>query len=83
MPTQVTKALVLLGRALTLDPTHALAHANVAHAPSLSLSAGAGCVKQHWRWLRSVMLKPPSRMAVTMRVHLTLAGFSIGMDSHD
>ena len=30
MPAQVNKALVLLGRALALDPTYALAHANVA-----------------------------------------------------
>ncbi len=81
MPAQVTKALVLLERALVFDPTYALAHAFAAMC-------------HHCLFLRSG-LHDEERLASVRHaqaaiVHgpddahaLTLAGFSIGMDGHD
>ena len=81
MPAQVIKALALLGRALTLDPTYALAHANAAMC-------------HHCLFLRSGLREEDRlasvRYAEAAIAHgrddaraLTLAGFSIGMDGHD
>jgi tetratricopeptide (TPR) repeat protein len=81
MPTQVTKALVLLERALALDPTYALAHANAA-------------MSHHCLFLRNGLREEDRsasvRYAQAAIAHgrddppaLTLAGFSIGMDGHD
>ena len=80
MPAQVTKALVLLERALALDPTYALAHAFSAMCHHcLFLRAG----------LREENRAASIRHAQTAIVHgqddalaLTFAGFSIGMDGH-
>ena len=81
MPAQVTKALVLLERALALDPTYALADANAAMC-------------HHCLFLRSG-LREEDRLASVRHAQaaiahgrddpraLTLAGFSIGMDGHD
>ena len=81
MPAQVTKALVLLKRALALDPTYALAHAFAAMC-------------HHCLFLRSG-LHEEDRLASVRHAHaaivhgrddalaLTHAGFSIGMDGHD
>ncbi|HTV31016.1 MAG TPA: winged helix-turn-helix domain-containing tetratricopeptide repeat protein [Xanthobacteraceae bacterium] len=81
MPAQVTKALVLLERALALDPTYALADANAAMC-------------HHCLFLRSG-LHEEDRLASVRHAQaaiahgrddpraLTLAGFSIGMDGHD
>ncbi len=81
MPAQVTKALVLLERALALDATYALAHAFAAMC-------------HHCLFLRAG-LHEESRMASIRHaqaaiIHgqddalaLTFAGFSIGMDGHD
>jgi TolB-like protein len=81
MPAQVTKALVLLGRALALDPAYALAYANAAMC-------------HHCLFLRSG-LREEDRLASVSYAEaaiargrddpqaLTLAGFSIGMDGHD
>jgi TolB-like protein len=81
MPAQVTKALVLLKRALALDPTYALAHAFAAMC-------------HHCLFLRSG-LHEEDRLASIRHAHaaivhgrddalaLTHAGFSIGMDGHD
>jgi TolB-like protein len=81
MPAQVTKALVLLQRALALDPTYALAH-----------SFAAMC--HHCLFLRAG-LREESRVASIRHAQaailhgqddalaLTFAGFSIGMDGHD
>jgi TolB-like protein/tetratricopeptide (TPR) repeat protein len=81
MPAQVTKALVLLKRALAIDPTYALADANAAMC-------------HHCLFLRSG-LREEDRLASVRHAHkaiargrddpraLTLAGFSIGMDGHD
>jgi tetratricopeptide (TPR) repeat protein len=81
MPAQVTMALVLLGRALTLDPSYALAHANAAMC-------------HHCLFLRSGLQEEDRlasvRYAQAAIAHgrddaraLTLAGFSVGMDGHD
>ena len=81
MPAQVTKALVLLERALALDPTYALADANAAMC-------------HHCLFLRSG-LREENRLASVRYAEaalahgrddpraLTFAGFSIGMDGHD
>jgi TolB-like protein len=81
MPAQVTQALVLLERALALEPTYALAHAFAAMCHHcLFLRAG----------LREDARAASIRHAREAIVHgqddahaLTFAGFSIGMDGHD
>jgi TolB-like protein/tetratricopeptide (TPR) repeat protein len=81
MPERVTKALVLLERALALDPTYALAHAFAAMCHHcLFLRAG----------LHEEERTASIRHARAAIVHgqddalaLTFAGFSIGMDGHD
>ena len=81
MPERVTKALVLLERALALDPAYALAHAFAAMCHHcLFLRAG----------LREESRAASMRHAQAAIVHgqddalaLTFAGFSIGMDGHD
>jgi len=81
MPAQVTKALMLLERALAIDPTYALAHA-----------FGAMC--HHCLFLRAGLHDEERaasiRHAQAAIAHgqddalaLTLAGFSIGMDGHE
>jgi TolB-like protein len=81
MPERVTKALVLLERALVLDPNYALAHAFAAMC-------------HHCLFLRAGLLEE-SKMASVRHAQaailhgqddalaLTFAGFSIGMDGHD
>jgi TolB-like protein len=81
MPERVTKALVLLERALALDPTYALAHAFAAMCHHcLFLRAG----------LHEENRAASMRHAQAAIVHgqddalaLTFAGFSIGMDGPD
>lgn len=81
MPVQVTKALVLLERALALDPKYALAHAFAAMCHHcLFLRAG----------LHDEERDASIRHAQAAIVHgqddalaLTFAGFSVGMDAHD
>ena len=81
MPAQVTKALVLLERALALDPAYALAHAFAAMCHHcLFLRAG----------LHEDSREASIRHAQAAILHgqddalaLTFAGFSIGMDGHD
>ena len=81
MPERATKALVLLERALALDPTYALAHAFAAMC-------------HHNRFLRAGLHEEDRaasiRHAQAAIAHgqddalaLTFAGFSIGMDGHD
>jgi TolB-like protein/tetratricopeptide (TPR) repeat protein len=81
MPAQVTKALVLLQRALALEPDYALAHGNAAMC-------------HHCLFLRDgfqeINRAASVRHARSAIVHgqddaqaLTLAAFSIGMDGHD
>ncbi|TPI44888.1 tetratricopeptide repeat protein [Mesorhizobium sp. B2-9-1] len=81
MPDQVTRALVLLERALALEPAYALAHGNAAMCHHcLFLRAG----------LQEINRASSIRHARSAIVHgqddalaLTWAGFSIGMDAHD
>ena len=81
MPAEVTRALVLLERALALDPDYALAHAFAAMCHHcLFLRAG----------LREESRTASIRHAQAAILHgqddalaLTFAGFSIGMDGHD
>lgn len=81
MPEQVTQALVLLERAIALEPSYALAHGNAAMCHHcLFLRAG----------LRESSRAASIRHARSAIAHgqddavaLTLAGFSIGMDGHD
>jgi TolB-like protein/Tfp pilus assembly protein PilF len=81
MPERATKALVLLERALALDPIYALAHAFAAMCHhNLFLRAG----------LHEESRTASMRHAQAAIVHgqddalaLTFAGFSIGMDGHD
>ncbi len=81
MPAQVTKALLLLERALALDANYALAHAFAAMC-------------HHCLFLRAGLKEENRRASISHAeaaiVHgqddalaLTFAGFSIGMDGHD
>jgi adenylate cyclase len=81
MPERATKALVLLGRALALDSTYALAHAFAAMC-------------DHNRFLRAGMHEEDRAASIRHAqaaivygqddaLALTFAGFSIGMDGHD
>jgi TolB-like protein/Tfp pilus assembly protein PilF len=81
MPDQVTRALVLLERAIELDPAYALAHGNAAMCHHcLFLRAGLQEVNRgaSIRHARSAILHGQDDATA-----LTLAGFSIGMDGHD
>lgn len=81
MPEQVTQALVLLERAIALEPDYALAHGNAAMCHHcLFLRAGLQEVN------RAASIRH-ARSAIAAgqddALALTLAGFSIGMDGHD
>jgi len=81
MPERVTKALVLLERALALDPTYALAHAFAAMCHHC-LFLRAGLHEES----RAASIRH-ARAAIAHgqddALALTFAGFSIGMDGHD
>jgi TolB-like protein len=81
MPDRSTKALVLLERALALDPVYALAH-------------GFAAMGHHNRFLRGGLHEKDKAASVHHAqaaiahgqddaLALTFAGFSIGMDGHD
>jgi TolB-like protein len=81
MPERSAKALVLLRRALTLDPTYALAH-------------GFAAMGHHNRFLRAGLNEEDRAASIRHAraaiehgrddaLALTFAGFSIGMDAHD
>jgi TolB-like protein len=81
MPERVRRALVLLERAIELDPAYALAHGNAAMCHHcLFLRAGLQEANRaaSIRHARSALLHGQDDAAA-----LTLAGFSIGMDGHD
>jgi TolB-like protein len=81
MPEQVTRGLVLLERAIDLDPVYALAHGNAAMAHHcLFLRAGLQEANRaaSIRHARSAIIHGQDDASA-----LTLAGFSIGMDGHD
>ena len=75
------KALVLLERALALDPKYALAHACAAHCHHTIFLRG-GLNEEH----RTASIRH-ARSAIAHgqddALALTLAGFSLGMDAHD
>ena len=81
MPAQVTKALVLLERALALDPTYALAHAFAAMCHHCLFLRSGLHEKDRFASVRhaqaAILYGRDDALA------LTLAGFSIGMDGHD
>ncbi|MDX8481640.1 winged helix-turn-helix domain-containing tetratricopeptide repeat protein [Mesorhizobium sp. VK24D] len=81
MPERVMKALVLLERAIELDPAYALAHGNAAMCHHcLFLRAGLQEANRaaSIRHARSAILHGQDDASA-----LTFAGFSIGMDGHD
>lgn len=81
MPDRATNALVLLERALELDPTYALAHGNAAmchHCRFLRAGLREADRAASIDHAQSAILHGPDDAAA-----LTLAGFSIGMDGHD
>jgi TolB-like protein len=81
MPEQVTRALLLLDRAIALEPAYALAHGNAAMCHHcLFLRAG----------LQEINRAASIHHARSAIIHgqddalaLTWAGFSLGMDAHD
>jgi TolB-like protein/Tfp pilus assembly protein PilF len=81
MPERSTKALVLLDRALALDPSYALAH-------------GFAAMAHHNRFLRSGLQEKDKALSIRHAraaiahgrddaLALTFAGFSIAMDGHE
>jgi TolB-like protein len=81
MPAQVTQALVLLERALALEPAYALAHAFAAmchHCLFLRAGLHEDARAASIRHAREAILHGQDDAHA-----LTFAGFSIGMDSHD
>ncbi|WP_027167787.1 winged helix-turn-helix domain-containing protein [Mesorhizobium sp. WSM3224] len=81
MPERVKKALVLLERAIELDPAYALAHGNAAmchHCLFLRAGLQEADRAASIRYARSAILHGQDDATA-----LTLAGFSVGMDGHD
>lgn len=81
MPAQVTQALILLERALALEPTYALAHAFAAmchHCLFLRAGLHEDARAASIRHAREAILHGQDDAHA-----LTFAGFSIGMDGHD
>ena len=81
MPEQSKKALVLLERALALDPNYALAHACAAECyHSLFLRGG---LREENRTAAVRHAQVAIANGQDDALALTLAGFSLGMDGHD
>jgi len=81
MPARVTKALVLLERALALEPDYALAHAFAAMCHHcLFLRAG---LREENRAASISHAQAAIQHGQDDALALTFAGFSIGMDGHD
>lgn len=81
MPDEVTQALVLLERAIALEPSYALAHGNAAmchHCLFLRAGLQEASRADSIRHARAAIAHGQDDAAA-----LTLAGFSIGMDGHD
>ncbi len=81
MPAQVTKALVLLERALALDPTYALAHAFAAMCHHCLFLRGGLHEEERAASIRHAQAAIAHGQDDALA--LTFAGFSIGMDGHD
>ena len=81
MPARVTKALILLERALALEPDYALAHAFAAMCHHcLFLRAG---LREENRAASISHAQAAIQHGQDDALALTFAGFSIGMDGHD
>jgi TolB-like protein len=81
MPEQVTRALALLERAITLEPAYAVAHGNAAMCHHcLFLRAG---LKEANRAASIRHARSAIAYGQDDALALTWAGFSIGMDAHD
>ena len=81
MPAQVKSALVLMERAIALEPDYALAHGNAAmchHCLFLRDGLREESRAASVRYARSALIHGQDDAAA-----LTLAGFSLGMDGHD
>ncbi|MCY1538698.1 hypothetical protein D9M68_742510 [compost metagenome] len=81
MPDQVRRALLLLDRAIALDPDYALAHGNAAmchHCLFLRAGLQESSRAASIRHARLAMLHGQDDALA-----LTWAGFSVGMDGHD
>lgn len=81
MPERVTKALVLLERALTLDPDYALAHAFAAMCHHCLFLRGGLHEASRTASLRHAQAAIEHGQDDALA--LTFAAFSIGMDGHD
>jgi adenylate cyclase len=81
MPEQSKKALVLLERALALDPNYALAHACAAECHNTLFLRGGGHEEDRTAAVRHAQIGITHGQDDALA--LTLAGFSIGMEGHD
>jgi adenylate cyclase len=81
MPERVTKALVLLERALALDPTYALAHAFAAMCHHCLFLRGG--LHEESRAASMRYAQAAIEHGQDDALALTFAAFSIGMDGHD
>ena len=81
MPERVTKALVLLERALALEPTYALAHAYAAECHHSLFVRGGFSEENRAASIRHAQAAIEHGQDDALA--LSFAGFSIGMDGHD
>jgi tetratricopeptide (TPR) repeat protein len=81
MPEQSKKALVLLGRALALDPTYALAHACAAQCHHAIFLRGGHHDENHKAAVHHAQIAIAHGQDDALA--LALAEFSIGMEGHD
>lgn len=81
MPEQSKQALVLLERALALDPTYALAHACAAQCNHALFLRGGHREENHQAAIRHAQAAIAHGQDDALA--LALAGFSIGMEGHD
>ena len=81
MPEHMTKALVLLDRALALDPTYALAHAYAAECHHTLFLRGGLDEEERKASIRHA--EAAIAYGQDDALALTFAGFCIGMDGHD
>lgn len=81
MPEQAKKALVLLERALAIDPTYALAHACAAQCNHALFLRGGHHDENHKAAVHHAQVAIAHGQDDALA--LALAGFSIGMEGHD
>ncbi len=81
MPEESKRALVLLERALALDPTYALAHACVAQCNHSIFLRGGQQIENRTAAVRHAQIAITNGQDDALA--LALAGFSVGMEGHD